>query len=311
LTSLRVLLTHNPSAGDEEHSPRVMVRLLERAGHEVRWQSTKDRDWQQALDKPADLVAVAGGDGTVRKVFRELVGRALRATLLPVGSANNIARSLGFEDDDPARLIAGWPKGHVRSCDIASLRAVRDEQRFLESAGGGLFAELLISAEEDDGDEPSGDEKIERGRRLLLATLAEVHAQAWEVELDGDSHAEELIALEVMNVREAGPNVPLAPEADPGDGLLEVVLLREADAGDLAGYVEALLDDRAPTPPRFDVRRARRIALRPPQGSALHLDDEILGEQTKRDAGELIVVQASASIEVLVPAPLHEQVRTE
>src|SRR5688572_15501512 len=91
---LRVLLMHNPTAGGEVHSPEALIAIVEAAGHDVVWQSIKDSGWKEVLKEPADLVVVAGGDGTVRKVFIELAGRGVPATLLPVGSANNIARSL-------------------------------------------------------------------------------------------------------------------------------------------------------------------------------------------------------------------------
>jgi diacylglycerol kinase family enzyme len=235
----------------------------------------------------------------VRKVFRELVGTGLRATLLPLGSANNIARTLGFEDDDPARLIRAWPGAPTRACDVASLRFAQDDKearRFVEAVGGGVFANLLVDA--DTGDDPSGEEKIERGRRLLLAALADAREERWEIELDGDDHSGEVVALEVMNVREAGPNVPIAPDADPGDGVLDVAVLRKEHAGSLGGYVEELIAGHSPPPPTLDVRRARRIVILPPADAAFHLDDKIL----PLSSGKL-VVEASESVEVLVPRP--------
>src|SRR5918995_2365737 len=84
---LRVLLMHNPAAGDEEHEPESLVRVVEAAEHEVHWQSVGEPGWQSALDNAVDLVVVAGGDGTVRKVFKHLAAGSVQATILPVGSA--------------------------------------------------------------------------------------------------------------------------------------------------------------------------------------------------------------------------------
>jgi diacylglycerol kinase (ATP) len=84
----------------------------------VTWQSTRESDWERVFGEAVDLVVAAGGDGTVRKVFRQLAGKDVPATVLPLGTANNIARSLGFEDDDPDSLVRGWPNGRLWSYDI-------------------------------------------------------------------------------------------------------------------------------------------------------------------------------------------------
>lgn len=298
---MRVLLMHNPEAGDAQHSSESLIAALEAAGHQARWRSTKERNWEDALDDPADLVVVAGGDGTVQKVFRQLAGKDVTATLIPVGTANNIARSVGFEDDDPARLIEGWPRGRMRHCDIASLTLPQGEVRFVESAGGGVFADVLARADEVEAD-PQGGDKIEQGLRMLYASLAEARALPWEVRLDGTDLSDELVALEVMNARETGPRIPLAPEADPADGILDAVLIRAKDASNLATYVEARLDGRSPEPPPFEVRRGLEIVFSPPRGCALHFDDEVLTEGAAHEAAGTLTARAASKLQVLVPA---------
>src|SRR5205085_12423826 len=104
---MRVTLIHNPTAGDESFSATKLTALIEQAGHEVSYQSSK-KDYKSALKEPADLVAVAGGDGTVRKVAIQLLGRnIIPIAVLPCGTANNIAKSLSITESPP-ELIAGW-----------------------------------------------------------------------------------------------------------------------------------------------------------------------------------------------------------
>jgi diacylglycerol kinase family enzyme len=299
---LRVLVLHNPKAGEEDHEPESLIGPLEEAGHAVRWQSVQESGWEASLDEGADLVAVAGGDGTVRKVFRRLAGGRVPATILPVGTANNIARSLGIEEVEPGDLIRGWPKGRMRPCDIGSLGAGRGQQLFVESAGGGLFADLLIRAEDDKADSDP-DDKIELGLEVLLATAGEAKARPWRVRLDGDELAEDLVGVEVMNVREAGPRLPLAPEADPGDGLLDVVLIRAAGAEALAAYAQARLRESPAEPPRFEVRRGREVVVHPPRDWPLHYDDEVLAERNADRA----VVRCAGRLQVLVPSAERER----
>ena len=64
---MRILLIHNPKAGDRKHSKKQLMAGLTRCGHQTLYQSIKERGWKKALKKPVDLVIAAGGDGTVRK----------------------------------------------------------------------------------------------------------------------------------------------------------------------------------------------------------------------------------------------------
>jgi diacylglycerol kinase (ATP) len=296
-----VIVLHNPTAGDAEHHPEAIVSALEKAGHDVEWQSTKEDDWEQALGRGAELLVVAGGDGTVQKVFRRMTGKDVPVTLLPVGSANNIARSLGFDDDDPGRLVRGWPTARRVACDVGSISSGKTQRCFVESAGGGVFADALGRAEETD-DDPVADEKIEQGLRLLQESLADARPAPWELSVDDHDLSGELVGLEVLNVRALGPRITLAPEADPADGLLDLVPIRNEDAAALAGYFDARREGRSPELPgrsrelpAFDVCKAREIAFRPPPGTPLHYDDDVLdtGDATVRVAGQ---------VQVLVPA---------
>jgi diacylglycerol kinase (ATP) len=297
---VRLILLHNPTSGEEEHGRRDLERLLESAGHEVTYRSLKDDDWADVLAEPRDLIVVAGGDGSVRKVFTALDGGSTTATLFPTGSANNIARTLGYETDDPTRLLAAWEPAVRVPFDVWEVSAPWGTSRIVESVGGGLFADVLTAADEEDAD-PSGEEKVDFGLRLVLERLAEVAAGTWELELDGTRVREELIGVAALNVRELGANLPLAPGADPGDGLLDVVLMRPADREPLARYVEARLHDEAGEAPSLESRQARQVVLEPPADAGLHVDD-VLPAWDDSGSPWVEVRQADVRLEVVVPA---------
>src|ERR671936_662709 len=93
---MRILLIHNPKAGDCKHSKQQLITALTRCGHQTLYESTKKRGWKKAFKKPVDLVIAAGGDGTVRKIAWQVMGSGIPLAILPLGTANNLARSLGF-----------------------------------------------------------------------------------------------------------------------------------------------------------------------------------------------------------------------
>jgi diacylglycerol kinase (ATP) len=297
---MRLILLHNPGSGDEDHSRERLESLLEGAGHEVLYHSLKAKGWKDVLSESGDVIVVAGGDGSVRKVFTALRASSTMATLFPVGSANNIARTLGFETDDPAQLLAGWEPAVRRPYDLWEADVGSGPTRFVESFGGGLFGDVLASAEDVEEGE-TADEKVDTGLQLVRDAIARATPLAWELTLDGKHRREELLGVEAMNIQRLGPGLPLAPDADPGDGLLEVVLLREEDRPALEAYVDARLHEDAAPMPRLTVLSARRLVLSVPAGAHLHLDDKLLADDADRPR-QAEVRLAGVTVDVLVPA---------
>jgi diacylglycerol kinase (ATP) len=282
---MRVTLVHNADAGDEGPSPEELRSLVENAGHDVFYCSLEE-DWKRALDRPSDLVAVAGGDGAVCTVFAELATRQVPGAVIPVGSANNIGIALTLVDRPIENLVQGWATAPKVGYDLGEPGA------FAESAGGGLFASLL----EVSSEAPSGEDKIQYGLEILRELVAEATPELWEIELDGIDCSAELLAVEAMLIGLTGPNVVLAPLADYSDGLFDVVFVTEENRAELVRYVDDRLARRATRPPRLRVKRAREVVIRA-AGRPLRVDDELLGEQP--DASRFAT--GRLSLEVALP----------
>src|SRR4051812_25250682 len=121
----------------------MLCKLLEDAGHKVRYRSSKEDDWKRSLKKPADLIVVAGGDGTVGKVARRMVGRGIPMSILPSGTANNIARTLGVLDLHFEKIVRAWDKPRRVKLDVGVAAGPWGERYFVEGIGAGIFAGLL------------------------------------------------------------------------------------------------------------------------------------------------------------------------
>lgn len=72
----------------------------------------------QAVREGANLVAAAGGDGTIHEVAQALVGTEAALGILPMGSGNDYIRSLGIQKDLPG-AVAVLARGRVRTVDVA------------------------------------------------------------------------------------------------------------------------------------------------------------------------------------------------
>jgi diacylglycerol kinase family enzyme len=279
---MRATLIHNPAAGDAQLDGAEIKKMLAEAGLQVHYRSRKG-DWKKALRKEAEVVIAAGGDGTVAEIAFELAGGSTPLAILPLGTANNIARSLGIAGEI-AELARSWQSSAPRPLDIGVIRARWGEDRFIESAGGGLFSRLI----------GAGRDEIEKSQRLtgaegdralqvLKRLLDEAMPRRWRVELDGQDLSGEFVAVEAMNIRFVGPKVPLAADADPGDGLLDVVLVGGRERDELLQYVDGRLADSAAELPRLPVHRGRHVRLHPPAGEPLHVGDEEFGPPDEAD----------------------------
>src|SRR6266481_9232436 len=145
---MRIILMHNPKAGRGDHAKKDLMAELTNAGHHAIYESTKKSDYKKALKKPVDVVLAAGGDGTVGKVGRELIDSDIPLGVLPLGTANNLARSLGFTAS-PEEIVGGLERGKKRAFDIGLARGLWGKRYFFESAGGGLLANYLREAKDN------------------------------------------------------------------------------------------------------------------------------------------------------------------
>ena len=305
---MRVALIHNKGAGDpDEHSKARLTAILRDAGHDVTYFPAKRKKvWRAALDEPWDVVAVAGGDGTVGRVARRTAGTGLPVAVLPLGTANNLARALGVSDRPLEALVAGWPRG-VRQCfDLGVARGPWGEFRFLEGVGAGLLARMMSWLETIDNaplehlDEP--EDRVASVVRLLRARLDQCKAVPYAVKLDGRDCSGEYVLVEVMNIPSIGPNLRLSPGADPSDGLLDVVLLAEDERAEFREHLQAFFPNGDDTP-SLTVHHARRVEL-VWDGFDVHLDDEPWPEDDKakpRPPARIVLTLEAHAIEFLQP----------
>src|SRR4051794_35954424 len=183
---MRILLLHNPKAGDQEHEGEDMMAALQKAGHDPIYKSSAETKLRKALVEQADLIIAAGGDGVVGKVARRLVGRKTPMSVLPLGTANNLARTLGFTGT-ANKLISNLTTGEKRAFDVGVARGPWGKRYFFEGAGAGLFADYL-QAPRDVKPTKESISKAEAMKRHIIELrrkLQDYRARFWQIELDG------------------------------------------------------------------------------------------------------------------------------
>jgi diacylglycerol kinase (ATP) len=139
---MHAVLVHNPTAGSGSHTAEALTALLREAGYSVTACSTKECVYKEALKEHADLILNAGGDGAVGRVIRCLPHYNTPVAILPLGTANNVARTLGIEGDAD-RLLECVRKHVTRSLDVGIVSGPWGRRRFVEGVGVGLLADWM------------------------------------------------------------------------------------------------------------------------------------------------------------------------
>lgn len=286
---MRIAIIHNEGAGKGEHSGDELAQCFREAGHHVSVHGKARADIREAIEARPELLVAAGGDGTVAKAARVIFEQGAAATVtlvpLPLGTANNLARSFGITTDntDAAALARGVGDLVRARLDVGRIVAPWGEKLFVESVGTGVFGAIL-------------EGELSRGVRLTRAVKEAVVARhrrmdkrvedfARDVErakpvrhriiADGEDLSGEYVVVEVMNIRTIGPLLPLAPGAEPGDGALDLLLMPPEEGQAFAEHVRGALardaDDTASQPPGIR-RRVRMVDLSWPESGG-HVDD--------------------------------------
>jgi diacylglycerol kinase family enzyme len=267
---VRVSLVHNANAGDGG-APDEIVAAISRHGHELVSIIENERDAQRLLKEPCDLVVAAGGDGTVALVARVIARRHLPMAILPLGTANNIALSLGIDAplDD---LIEGWKEARKRPLDLGTVRGPWGEQLFVESVGVGLVPSGITRAEYREHESDPSLSNLARTAHVYRDALSRLHPHHCTITVDGMRLSGEFLMIEAFNIPFVGPNLVFAADANPSDGWFSVAVAREDERQRLDDYLRHRMEG-TDCPISLASYRGRQIDIENPR--CLHVDDEI------------------------------------
>lgn len=292
---MRVLLLHNPKAGATDISADDLQEAFRDAGWEVEYMSSDGPEFTRRLASDLrddfELVAAAGGDGTLARVICGIAAPAPPLALLPLGTANNIASALGIAGE-PRDLIAGLADADSVPLDIAIAEGSWGARRFCESIGFGLIARGLAPVNAARLPSPH---KIPTGRDALRQALRSMEPDALTLVLDGKSSAEEVLLLELMRIPSVGPRLRLVPQAHPGDGRFYVATLGVEGREAMLDWLHHP-DDGEPAP--LKLREARQVEVEW-QGHPVHLDDRF--EAAPTETARMTVSMQAGALRVRVP----------
>ena len=221
----------------------------------------------QAAAQRSDCEAVlsVGGDGTAYEVACGLLHTQKPLGMIPAGTGNDFIKTTGTPKDPMAALdfiLTHKP----RPVDIGRL----NDRMFLNVCGTGFDVMVLDNAE--------NAKKHFRGLLPymigLLRAIFHYHPVHVCLQVDGQSMEKDVLVGTIANGRYIGGGIPICPAAEPGDGLLDLLVVDDVPRRRIPRYLPALMGGKLLTLPIAKHVRCREITLRSPS-MRLNVDGEI------------------------------------
>ncbi len=274
-------ILHNPNAGKGEYTKNELTAILESHKYRCGYSSTKSKNWKKDIKEcnDVDFIVIGGGDGTVRKVVISFLADTPKEkippfVLLPLGTANNISRSLNNEGH-PKQIISQLKNYKKKKFDTGIIKGLENKQFFLEGIGLGIFPQLMKNMKDKAPENfNTPEEELKAALKMMLEIVNNFKAEKLSIKVDKKDYSGHYIMAEVMNIVSIGPNINLSPGSNPSDGEFELVLIPESQRKELAAYIENKIKgeekDYLPL-----IVKGTAITIRH-QSKMMHIDDELI-----------------------------------
>jgi YegS/Rv2252/BmrU family lipid kinase len=230
---------------------------------------------REALAAEVDLVVICGGDGTVTACMGSLAGAGVPVAIVPCGTGNLLARNLGIPLDVAGAVEVAFT-GRDRPIDLGML----DAEPFAVMAGIGFDAAML--------DDTNDRLKSRVGwLAYVVGAIRHLRDPRFRVALhpaDGPVVSRRSVGVLIGNVGHLQGNLPLMPDAEPDDGLLDVLVMAPRGWIGWLRLTLAVLARRreGPTFERLRVRELEIVADRP---VACERDGEVVESRSQMHIG--------------------------
>ncbi|MYS16679.1 diacylglycerol kinase family protein, partial [Streptomyces sp. SID4982] len=247
----RPVLIMNPSSGDGKVGRFDLVERAERLGARVIVLDPSDpadvgKLAREAVDDGADLLGVAGGDGTQALVAAVAAEHGLPFLVISAGTRNHFAMDLGLDRSDPSRCLDALTDGEEIRVDLGDVSG----RPFVNTVSFGVYADIVQSPE-------YRDNKTGTALTLMPDLLAREGVRRLDAQVDGTTLSDQQ-ALLISNNPYVSPDDLSGggrrPRLDTGElGVIGIRVENAAQAAELAV--------RGSQAPGLTVTTARRVRV--------------------------------------------------
>ncbi len=267
--SRKLLFIVNPNAG-KKISGRLIDTIKKEFPQNIYYQIViwKDKDhFKEVLDilhsqDYTDAIAV-GGDGTVNAVAKSIAGTNIALGIVPAGSGNGLARSLGLSMvvEEAIKQIA---KGNKTKIDHGTVNGIP----FFCTSGIGFDAHIgnLFATSVKRG--------LQSYVKITIAELFKYRAKDYTLSFNDQTIKRKAFLITVANAGQYGNDFYIAPQANMQDGLFHVVVLKPFSVFHLPGLMIKILSKKANLSSRIETYITNKIIITRKERDTVHFDGE-------------------------------------
>ena len=242
------------------------TRFSERPGHltELAREAAPD----------ADLLVAVGGDGTVNEVVNGIAGLDVELALIPRGTGGDFVRTFGIPRKlDRAVEVA--LRGRTRAIDLGRGRyrswAGEDEDSYFANIASAGMSGAIAKRTNETSKALGG--KVSYAW-ATVAVFSRWRSDEVRVRVDGTEQAGRMHDVIVANGRYLGGGMKMVPEAEPDDGLLDVLLIGDLTKRDLLLTMPKTYRGKHLPHPKATLLRGTTVEIDAPEPLPVELDGE-------------------------------------
>ena len=265
----KLLFIVNPNAG-KRISEKIIDAIKKNIPKEINYVVViwKDKDHFEEITELlktqgfTDAIAV-GGDGTVNYVAKTILNTNITLGIVPIGSGNGLARSLGLsmKIEDVVKQIA---TGKTATIDSGSVNGIP----FFCTSGIGFDAHI--------GNQFASLEKrgLQGYVKITFRELFKYRAKNYTLEFNGQTIQRKAFLITVANAGQYGNDFYIAPQANMQDGLFHIAILKPFNFLQVFGLMIKILAKKAHLSNHIETYSSNKVKITRDQKDTIHFDGD-------------------------------------
>ncbi|MDO8991634.1 diacylglycerol kinase family protein [Daejeonella sp.] len=217
----------------------------------------------EAIRNGVDILVAVGGDGTINEVATEVEGTDKLMGIIPFGSGNGLARSLGIPIAE-VQAIKRINNLHVSTIDSGTFNG----RKFFNMAGIGFDAQISSRFAEN----------VKRGLssyiKIAFSEVSNYRSQHYRLTIDGKEYEHQAFMISVANSSQYGNNAHISPFASLNDGMLDICILKPFPLYKFPALVLRMFRKNTHKSNYLEIIQGSNITIKRESDAAVHLDGD-------------------------------------
>ena len=218
---------------------------------------------QDAINQHVDILAVAGGDGSINEVGTTLIGTDMALAVIPCGSGNGLSRCMNLPLD-PIKALQVINMNYRRKIDTVTV----NDKSFISISGTGYDAKVAEDYSKD----------LRRGFdtyfRYIIRNYITMEEQPYTIVMPDETLDVKAFFISFANSNQMGYDFPISPHASLWDGKVDLCIVQKPNPFELPIMGGYMLDGMMDKAPKVKIIQTSEATIIRPKADVINLDGE-------------------------------------